>query len=277
MRATRLDNGHHALVKDFLERRPRVNLFLLGVLWRYGLQHTDDSLWLGAFDGQGTLRAVVFAPGGAPGGGPAGTAVPDGEAGPCELLGVELGRRGGTHMVVGPRGPADALWTGLGDPPARVRYDQRLYVASGDLGTVGLAVERARAADIPLLADYAGEMMREDLGADPRQVDPSGHYLRVKARVGRGSSWVHRREGTVAFVVDVGTDVPLGAQVGGTYVPPAFRGQGIAREGMRAVAARLLHRVPLVTLHVNEANTAAVRCYEGAGFVRDAAFRLISW
>lgn len=277
MRATRLDNGHHAVVKAFLERRPRVNLFLLGVLWRYGLQRTEDSLWLGAFDGHGALSAVVFAPGGAPGGGPAGTAVPDGEAAACALLGAELGRRGGTHMVVGPREPADALWAGLGDPPARVRYDQRLYVATGDLGPVRLPVERARAADVPLLADFAGEMMQEDLGVDPRQVDPSGHYLRVKARVGRGSTWVHRRGEDLVFAVDVGTDVPLGAQVGGTYVPPAFRGQGIAREAMRAVAARLLHRVPLVTLHVNEANTAAVRCYEGAGFLRDAPFRLISW
>ncbi len=276
MLATRLESAHHNVVRDFLAERTSVNLFLLGVLWRYGLQCTPDSLWLGVLEG-GVPSAVLFAPGGAPGGGPAGTAVPEGDPAACELLGRELAAHGGTHMVVGPREPSDAVWRGVGDPPARIRFDQRLYTARSVEPGASLVVEKARAEDVPVLADYSGLMMAEDLGLDPRTVDPTGHQRRVRGRVARGSTWVHRREGRIAFCVDVGTDFALGAQIGGTFVPPEFRGQGIATAAMRGVTAQLLRRVPMVTLHVNEANLPAVRCYESAGFERDAPFRLVSW
>ena len=77
------------------------------------------------------------------------------------------------------------------------------------------------------------------------------------------------------FQVNVGATHARGCQVGGTWVPRADRGRGLASAGVAATCRWLLARYPRVTLHVNEANGPAVRVYEKAGFRRDAAFRLI--
>lgn len=261
-------------VRVLLERRPEVNLFSLSVLWRQGLPTDQGNVWLGAFDVDDDLVSVVFAP--ASTGGPLGTAVPEGRADGLRLLGRHLHDIGGTHCVVGPREAADALWTGLGEPPRRISYDQRLYVLRAVSEGPSLPVEVATLEDLVSVAEHSGAMLAEDLGLDPRAADPAGHLHRVRQRIRRGSTLVVRQGQHIVFQIDVGTDGSLGAQVGGTYVPPAWRGRGIATSAMRGVGLRLLRRRPLVTLHVNEANLPAVRTYERAGFDRDAPFRLVS-
>jgi hypothetical protein len=42
------------------------------------------------------------------------------------------------------------------------------------------------------------------------------------------------------------------------------------------VCRRLIADVPMVTLHVNEANHPAVRSYEAVGFRRSTPFRLMT-
>jgi len=274
MHAMRLTPVHFEAVRALLERRPEVNLFTLSVLWRQGLPTDQGAVWLGAFDEDGVLVSVVFAPAGS--GGPLGTAVPEGRADGVRLLGRHLHELGGTHCVVGPREASDALWAGLGDPPRRISYDQRLYVLREVSEGPTLPVELATLDDLACVAEHAGAMLGEDLGLDPRAADPAGHVHRVRQRIRRGSTLVVREGSDIVFQIDVGTDGSLGAQVGGTYVPPAWRGRGIATRAMRGVGRRLLRRRPMVTLHVNEANLPAVRTYERAGFDRSAPFRLVS-
>ena len=99
---------------------------------------------------------------------------------------------------------------------------------------------------------------------------------RMRERVLTGTSWVVRDAGRLSFVVHVGFRTPLGAQVGGTYVWPEDRGQGIATRAMRGLVRTLLgDGVPRITLHADEANTAAIRCYAAAGFLPHVPFRLM--
>jgi hypothetical protein len=76
------------------------------------------------------------------------------------------------------------------------------------------------------------------------------------------------------FTINVGTRSHLGCQIGGTYVPLAHRGKGLATAATAAVVRDLLKRHPRVTLHVNEANQPAVRVYEKIGFERSVPYRL---
>jgi len=193
-------------------------------------------------------------------------------------LGRNLARLHTPCMLVGPRDDCDGLWEtwAPGVEPTR-RYDQRLYLLE-DAPEVGLITgfRRARYDDWSVVARYAAEMEEEDLGTNPATEDPDLHEKVVQERVKAGRTWVIERGGEIVFQINVGTTTAWGCQIGGTFVPQTHRGKGLATQGVAALMDRLLSRQPQVTLHVNEANRAAVRVYEKVGFSKAAPFRLIT-
>jgi uncharacterized protein len=154
-------------------------------------------------------------------------------------------------------------------------------VCSSDLegaagGPVAPGQRLASERDASILDRYTSLMMLEDLGFDPAFYDPAGHREQILRRIRQGNTFVVEEQGTLTFKVDVGTRVPgAGATLGGTYIPPSWRGRGLCKLAMRGVARSLLAGYPRVVLHVNEANTNAVCAYEGAGFQRSDPFRII--
>jgi len=257
-----LDPKHEAAVEELLLQDPAVNLFLLAML-DLGL---DRTAWLGVEGPEERMLAVAITL--------PGLTVPFApDPAHARAIGVALATTHRPDTLVGPRAACDALlaaWTP--DRPA-VSHAQRLYVAETPPVAGELDVVRAAPADAAQIAELAAAMEREDLGRDPAR-DPVAHRAVVDERIADGRSWIARQDGAISFMVHVGTRHPLGAQIGGTYVPPRFRGQGLSVRGMAVVTRALLAEHPRVTLHVREANTPAVRAYERVGFRRAAAFRL---
>jgi uncharacterized protein len=288
VRATSLTSRDRSDVEALLHSDVETNLFLLGVLAAGGSNGLPPGAWWGYGPSRGPLpekrngglSAMVFIASSALANG-RNLAVPAGDPDGCQAIGQALGPFGPIRMVVGPRQASDAFWVGLGDPHARIRYEQRLYVCTAVTAGPELAIRPATLAEADALADMAGQMMLEDLGEDPRVYDPEGHRRLVAERIRAGRTLIGTAgEGTrgnrIVFKVDVGTRFDRGCQVGGTFVPPDLRGRGLSTQGMRAVCRRLLRDVPMVTLHVNEANHPAVRSYEATGFRRSAPFRLMT-
>jgi GNAT superfamily N-acetyltransferase len=182
-------------------------------------------------------------------------------------------------MMVGPRSACDALWGpwSRGKPPSRF-YNQRLYVCrTPPRGLERPGFRLAATEEWRVIAHQAAAMEVEDLGRDPHALYRELHEQAVRDRIRQGRTWVLEQDGEIVFQINVGTVVaPMGCQVGGTYVPPAHRGKGLAVQGMRALCRRLLQDNAAVTLHVNEANIPAVRTYERSGFVRSHPFRLLT-
>ena len=283
MRATSLTSRDRSDVEALLHSDVETNLFLLGVLAASGSSGLPPGAWWGYGPPRGpvpdkrngSLSAMVFVASSALANG-RNLAVPAGDPDGCEAIGTALGPFGPIRMVVGPRQACDAFWRGLGDPQARIRYEQRLYVCTEVTAGPELEIRPAPLGQAESLADMAGQMMLEDLGEDPRVYDPEGHRRLVAERIRAGRTMIGTEGDRIVFKVDVGTRFDRGCQVGGTFVPPEWRGRGLATQGMRAVCRRLLRDVPMVTLHVNEANLPAVRSYEATGFRRSAPFRLMT-
>lgn len=265
MDGARLGDEHEWPITELLEQAPVLNLFLLGFLDAHPV---SGACWYGVGD---PLRAVALVL-------PGRLAVPFApDPADAERLGAHLRRQHNPSLLVGPREACDALWRRWA-PAARPRrhYDQRLYVL--DVAPEGAdppGFRRGVVEDARSIVPQSAAMEREDLGVDPQVESPFGHTSAVLERLQGGRTWVIAEDRAIVFQINVGTQHSLGCQVGGTYVPPARRGEGLATRGLAATCRRLLQRHPRVTLHVNEANTPAVRVYEKIGFVRDAAYRLV--
>ncbi|NOY27981.1 MAG: GNAT family N-acetyltransferase [Oligoflexia bacterium] len=274
----RLDRRYTQAAKALLNSDPDTNLFLLSALSTYGLDAADGATWWGVGD-ESRLDAVTWLGRPCPDPGPetpAGLAVPWGEPVACQAIGEALLADGPPKLVIGPRQASDALWAGQGSPVARVWYDQRLYVCDQVRPGPMLALRPARPKEVDLMIEMSARMMAEDLGQDPRGEDAARHARRVRSRVLSGHCLVGLMDESVIFKVDQGSKTDIAVQVGGTWLQPEYRGQGLASAGMRSACTVLLRRHQRVTLHVNEANSPAIGAYRSAGFRPNAAFRLAS-
>lgn len=269
MAVIRLSEAHHAQVARLIAEDPLQNLFLQGFLDAATLSR---GFWYGV-ERRGELTAIAVL-------------VADRLCVPwapspvdARAIGSRFRQEQRPCMLVGPRLACDALWSAWGDgrvQPERL-YDQRLYTCDrADAGPRPAGFRPADASEWRVVARYSSDMEREDLGREPYALDPDAHEQVIRDRIRQGKTWVIDEDGEIVFLINVGTTTSAGAQVGGTFVPPPHRGRGLAQAGMRALLDVLLVRVPVVTLHVNEANTAAVRVYEATGFIRGAPFRLIT-
>ena len=257
-----------------LAQNPSTNIFLLDRLEQRGCRPSSADEWYGAWLGQ-DLVAVAVLVGRAAHGSSARIGVVAGSSAGCEAIGVQAQSRGGVDMLTGPRAPCDALWTGLGAGVPRRQIDQLQYLTQNPSPGFCLPLRNATSHDFPLVCAWAAEQAREDLGLDPRQEDAQRHHRVVRARIEEGRVLLGLRDRSPCFLLEVGTCRVEGVQVGGTYVPPSLRGQGIATAGMRSAAHHLLTKSQTISLHVHAMNTSAIHCYVRAGFTPGIPLRLL--
>ncbi|MCB9663340.1 MAG: GNAT family N-acetyltransferase [Alphaproteobacteria bacterium] len=270
MKVVRLTDRHAPAIEERLLDAPPVNLFLLGYLDAIPIARAT---WYGVPREDGALAGLVMLV-------PGRLAVPwcpEPEA--ADALGRTLHGRHRPCMMVGPREACDALWAAWApaDTPVDRWHDQRLYVCDqAPAGEPLRGFRRAVVADLEQVVAQSAAMEWEDVGRRVLEADPGAYRAVVQRRIEAGQTWVLDRDGELHFQINVGTVTRWGVQVGGTYVPPAHRGQGLATAGMKELCRRLLGRHRMVTLHVNEANTPAVHVYERAGFRPHTAYRLVT-
>ncbi len=276
MRLINLNNRHRQKMFRLLMKNVNTNIFLIEILMRRGIVSWGFEEWRGLMKGE-DLLAISLSMARVRNGEQSRLVVAYGNQEACSVLGKRERELGGTKMIIGDRTASDGIWEGMGKPKPRINYAQRLMSCVKPAEGQGMKLRYAKPEDLELLSDYAAEMMLEDLKIDPRREEPEIHKKGVFSRIKNQKTLVGEEGGEICFVLDVGTCFRMGAQVGGTYVPPKFRGRGLGTMGMREACRLLLRDCECVTLHVNEENTAAMRCYDKAGFKSDSPFRLIAF
>ncbi|WP_406422299.1 GNAT family N-acetyltransferase [Streptomyces sp. NBC_00873] len=194
---------------------------------------------------------------------------------------ADRARRAGRRCssIVGPAEPTAQLWQLLepGWGPAReVRANQPLMVTESPAAgvTPDPLVRRIRKDEIEVLMPACVAMFTEEVGISPLAGDGGLLYqARVAELIGTGRSFARIEDGKVVFKAEIGAATPQACQIQGVWVAPEHRGRGLSETGMAAVLRYALADVaPVVSLYVNDYNTAARRAYTRVGFREVGAF-----
>lgn len=194
---------------------------------------------------------------------------------------ADRARRAGRRCssIVGPAEPTSQLWRLL-EPswgPARdVRANQPLMVTQQIPEGIepDPYVRRIRKDEMDVIMPACVAMFTEEVGISPMAGDGGLLYQsRVAELVGAGRSFARIDDGQVVFKAEIGAATNEACQIQGVWVAPEFRGRGLSETGMTAVLRYALADVaPVVSLYVNDYNTAARAAYRRVGFSEVGAF-----
>ena len=190
-----------------------------------------------------------------------------------------LGRR--CSSIVGNAEDVLDLWRFL-EPswgPAReIRARQLVMVMDHDSS---LAPDRdvhvTPMTDLDTLLPARVDMFTGEVGVSPVTGGMGSSYrARIAEIVSAGRSYSRISGSTVVFKAEIGAVSATTCQVQGVWVDPAHRGQGLSAAGMAAVVRLARMDVaPVVSLYVNDFNTAARKCYVSVGFREHGEFATI--
>ncbi|MCY0937859.1 GNAT family N-acetyltransferase [Streptomyces sp. H34-S4] len=257
---------------DILGREPVENAFITSRVQIAGLDpwRLGGEMWGWYADGE--LRSLCYA----------GANLVPACAGPEAVRAfADRARRTGRRCssIVGPATATRLLWQIL-EPswgPARdVRSHQPLMIIDQPSTTVTAdpGVRRIRKDEMDLIMPACVAMFTEEVGISPMTGDGGLLYqARVAELVAAGRSFARIEDGKVVFKAEIGAATSRACQIQGVWVAPEFRGRGHSESGMAAVVAYALRDVaPVVSLYVNDYNTAARASYHRVGFREVGAF-----
>jgi hypothetical protein len=251
-------------VLDLLDRDPVADVFVASRIRGAGLAESRLGAQVWGYGERGRLEALCYS----------GANLVPVQAGPDAVRAfAERARRQGRRCssVVGESGAVQHLWSLLTPSwgPARaVRSEQPLMVLDGPPAVApDPAVRQVRRDEVETL-------FTEEIGVSPLAGDGGALYrARVTELVTQGRAYARIEDGQVLFKAEVGAATPTVCQVQGVWVHPSLRGRGLSVGGTAAVAALARTQVaPVVSLYVNDFNTAARRAYERVGFRQVGTF-----
>jgi uncharacterized protein len=187
---------------------------------------------------------------------------------------AERARRAGRRCstIVGPAASVAPLWELLAahwGPARDYRPRQPLLAIDRPAAvTAEPRVRPVRLAELETLLPAAVAMFTEEVGVSPLRVDGgAGYRARVAELVRAGQSLAWIENGQVLFKAEIGAVSRAVCQVQGVWVAPAYRGRGIGTAGTAAVVEYARTAIaPVVSLYVNDFNTAARAAYRRVGF-----------
>lgn len=189
------------------------------------------------------------------------------------------GRR--CSSFVGPAAEVLDLWRLL-EPswgPARdVRSCQPLLAIERepDIG-IDECVRVAEPTDLDRLLPACIDMFTEEVGVSPVAGGSAAAYrARIAELIRMGRSYVRLQGDEVLFKAEVGAATPNACQVQGVWVAHGSRGRGLAAPAMAAVVHLARAGIaPVVSLYVNDFNTAARKVYRRVGFEQVGEFATV--
>ena len=260
-----LDSRDLAEVLALLDRDPVADVFVASRIQTAGLTESRLGAQVWGFGERGRLESLCYS----------GANLVPVQAGPEAVRAfAERARRSSRRCssIVGAAEAVLPLWRRLEPHWGRaraVRAAQPLMALAGPPAVMpDPDVRRVRPDELEVLLPACVAMFTEEIGVSPTAGDGGAMYrARVQELIAQARAFARIEGGRVLFKAEVGAATRSACQVQGVWVAPELRGQGLSVAGTAAVVelARR-HVAPVVSLYVNDFNTAARRAYRRVGF-----------
>jgi predicted GNAT family acetyltransferase len=266
-----LDDRDLVVVRDLLDRDPVANVFVSSRVDGAGLDPWRLGAEVWGYMAGGRVAALCYA---------GANLVPVGASADACRGFAEKARRQGRRCssIVGPADQVGMLWSLLESawgPPRDVRPHQPLLaISKPPMIAPDPLVRRVRPDELDILYPACVAMFTEEVGVSPANGDGGSLYrARVGELISQGRAFARIEDGRVVFKAEIGAATSEACQIQGVWVDPALRGRGYANGGMAAVVAHAQANVaPVVSLYVNDFNTAARAAYSRVGFAQVGSF-----
>jgi len=258
-------------VLDLLDRDPVADVFVASRIAGAGLAESRLGAQVWGYGERGRLESLCYS----------GANLAPVQAGPDAVRAfAERARRQGRRCssLVGESTAVQHLWSLLTPSWGRaraVREVQPLLSLEGPPAVApDPAVRQVRRDEVETLLPACIAMFTEEIGVSPLAGDGGALYrARVSELVTQGRAYARIEDGQVLFKAEVGAATSSVCQLQGVWVHPSLRGRGLSVGGTAAAAALARSQVaPVVSLYVNDFNTAARRAYERVGFRQVGTF-----
>lgn len=195
----------------------------------------------------------------------------------ARALANEMLRHAQWGSVVGPDPPCgDIVDAVRGREALRVdRVQDFLFVWRGEaLGPGEPGLRLAVEGDVPALVPLIHAYRIEDGLARPTDTATAWIRDHTEERIAAGHLFVVAEADRIVFVGAFNFHGPRGTGLGGIYTVPAARSRGLAARATASMCRVAFAESPVVTLHVNPRNLAALAAYRRAGLRSAGHFRL---
>ena len=258
-------------VLDLLDRDPVADVFVASRIRGAGLAESRLGAQVWGYGDRGRLESLCYS---------GANLVPVQAGSEAVRAFAERARRQGRRCssLVGESAAVQHLWSLLTPSWGRaraVREAQPVMALDGPpVVAPDPAVRQVRRDEVDVLLPACIAMFTEEIGVSPLAGDGGALYrARVTELVTQGRAYARIEDGQVLFKAEVGAATSTVCQVQGVWVHPSLRGRGLSVGGTAAVAALARAQVaPVVSLYVNDFNTAARRAYERVGFRQVGTF-----
>lgn len=186
------------------------------------------------------------------------------------------GRR--CSSIVGPAPAVLGMWRVLLPHWGRAREVREIQplmsIESAPKVSPDPEVRLVQPEELDILMPACIEMFTEEVGVSPLVGDGGSLYrARVEELIATGRAFARLEDGVVVFKAEIGAATRAACQVQGVWVHPALRRRGVGTAGMAAVVQSARESIaPVVSLYVNDFNTAARRSYKKVGFKEVGTF-----
>ncbi|MBQ9396858.1 MAG: hypothetical protein IJU23_15260 [Proteobacteria bacterium] len=197
-----------------------------------------------------------------------------------KALARSQGKRSGdkTHSVFGPDDLVKAFWEGFQATGKDAIADIKLTLC--ELTSVACKlndaymVRRAVKKDLPLVFEFYGEALIDDLGIDVRKVGKEAHEKNCQQLIEQGSVILGYHRGKPAFIART-NETPLGVFLENAYFPVAMRRPKVIRGIHARTAELLLADTNAVLIYANATDEELLAALDEVGYRTVLSARLM--